>query len=109
LRMRSEVADAELSPLADGLSEELEPVLARELYVPREKALLSRDGGRCVRDGATLEFDPFSPHRHRCPTCGEDYTGDLHARLRVFWYGLWLDVRGLQGVLLARVRCGIRV
>src|SRR5437868_5499118 len=108
LRMRSEVADAELSPLADGLSEELEPVLARELYVPREKALLSRDGGRCVRDGATLEFDPFSPHRHRCPTCGETYTGELHDRFWVFWYQLWLAERALQGALLARLRCDNR-
>ena len=108
LRTRSKVADAELAPLADGLSEELGPVLARELYVPREKALLSRDGGRCVRDGATLEFDPFSPHRHRCPTCGETYTGELHDRFWVFWYQLWLAERALQGALLARLRCDNR-
>ena len=31
------------------------------------KALLSREGGRCARDGTLLEFDPFKPHEHRCP------------------------------------------
>jgi hypothetical protein len=59
-----------LRPLFESLTAELEPVLARELYVPREKALLSRAGGRCERDGTNLEFDPFSSDAHRCPVCG---------------------------------------
>ena len=44
-----------------------EPLLTRELYFPADKALLSREGGRCARDGTLLEFDPFKPHEHRCP------------------------------------------
>ena len=44
LRARSEIVAAELAPLADGLAAELAPVLQHELYIPREKALLSRDG-----------------------------------------------------------------
>src|SRR5205085_3069141 len=98
-------ATAELAPLANGLSDELAPVIARELYIPREKALLSRAGGRCARDGATLAFDPFSPHRHRCPTCGETYTGVAHDRFWIFWYQLWLAERALHGALLAMLRC----
>jgi hypothetical protein len=105
LRARSSVASAELAPLADGLSGELAPVLARDLYIPREKALLSREGGRCPRDGTTLAFDPFSPHRHRCPRCGEMYTGVLHDRFWVFWYQLWLAERAVHGAVLANLRC----
>ena len=104
LRARASVASAELAPLADGLIGELAPVIGRELYIPREKALLSREGGRCPRDGATLEFDPFSPHHHRCPTCGKIYTGILHDRFWVFWYQLWLAERAVHGALLANLR-----
>src|SRR5690348_8031411 len=55
LQQRAAVAANELAPLADGLAAELEPLADREIYIPREKALLSREGGRCPRDGATLE------------------------------------------------------
>jgi len=105
LRARSAVAGAELEPLARGLMTELTPVFTRDLYLPREKALLSREGGRCSRDGATLEFDPFSPHKHRCPICGDVYTGVHHDRFWIFWYQLWLAERAVHGALLARLRC----
>ena len=108
LRLRSTVASAELAPLADGLLAELAPVLSRELYIPREKALLSREGGRCPRDGATLAFDPFSPHRHRCPVCGDTYTAPSHDRFWIFWYQLWLAERAVHGALLANLRCDER-
>ncbi|HKW49501.1 MAG TPA: heparinase II/III family protein, partial [Gemmatimonadaceae bacterium] len=105
LRARVATANAELAPLADGLLAELAPVMSRELYIPREKALLSRDGGRCPRDGATLAFDPFSPHRHRCPSCGNTYTGAPHDRFWIFWYQLWLAERAVHGAILANLRC----
>ena len=105
LRVRSAVAAGDLQPLARGLTSELAPLIERDLYLPREKALLSREGGRCSRDGATLEFDPFSPHRHRCPLCGDVYTGVYHDRFWVFWYQLWLAERAVHGALLARLRC----
>src|SRR5690348_8049558 len=108
LRIRSAIASAELAPLADGLLAELEPLTAREVYIPPEKALLSREGGRCPRDGATLAFDPFSPHRHRCPVCGNTYTGAFHDRFWVFWYHLWLAERAVHGALLAALRCDER-
>jgi hypothetical protein len=70
LGARRAVAAGPLAPLADSLSRDLEPLLAHELHFPRDKALLSREGGRCAVDGALLEFDPFDRHAHRCPICG---------------------------------------
>lgn len=36
----------------------------------------------CGDDGAALLFDPTSPHRHACPSCGRIYTGEP-------WDGAW--------------------
>ena len=101
LRARATVAQTELAPLAGGLARELATVHERPLFIPSEKALLSREGGRCPRDGVMLDFDPFSPHRHRCPVCGEIYTGELHYRFWIYWYQLWLIERALHGALFA--------
>lgn len=105
LGARAEVARNQLAPLAQGLAAELEQVERHELYIPKEKALLSRVGGRCERDGSTLEFDPFSPHEHRCPTCGTVHVGELHDRFWVFWYQLWLAERALHGAVLGHLLC----
>jgi hypothetical protein len=101
LRARASVAHSELAPLADSLARELAPVCQRPLFIPGEKALLSREGGRCPRDGVMLEFDPFSPHAHRCPVCGETYAGEFHYRFWIYWYQLWLIERALHGALFA--------
>ena len=93
-----------LAPLFDSLAAELEPLIGREPYVPDEKALLSRAGGRCERDGTTLEFDPYSPDRHRCPACGVTYSGELHHRAWVWPYQLWLAERSVHGALFALLR-----
>lgn len=103
LAERATVARGELGALARGLAAELEAVETRELYVPKEKALLSRAGGRCERDGSILEFDPFAPHRHRCPVCGTMHVGEFHDRYWVFWYQLWLAERAVHGALLGRL------
>ncbi len=99
LDARRQAVRGPLAPLLASLSAELEPLLARELHVPREKALLSRAGGRCERDGASLEFDPFSPTSHRCPACGAVYSGALHDRAWITWYQLWLAERAVHGAL----------
>ena len=93
-----------LAPLHDALARELEPLLERELYVPSAKALLSRAGGRCPLDDTLLEFDPFSPHRHRCPSCGTVQEGELHHRWWVTFYQLWLAERAVHGALFAALR-----
>jgi hypothetical protein len=105
---RRAVAAGPLAPLAQGLADELAPLLqqAREgtLYVPREKALLSREGGRCAADGAQLEFDPWLPHTHCCPTCDRLYTGTAHDRYWIYWYQLWLAERAVHSALLYALR-----
>ena len=101
LRERARVAHAELAPLANSLVREFTTLAERPLFIPTEKALLSREGGRCPRDGVLLDFDPFSPHQHRCPICGEIYTGEFHYRFWIYWYQLWLVERALHGALFA--------
>jgi hypothetical protein len=99
LRGRRAIAADELAPLATGLRLELAPVIDAPPEIPREKALLSRAGGRCTIDGAQLRFDPFDP-RHFCPVCGREYAGGLHDRYRLYWYQLWLAERTVHSALL---------
>ena len=93
-----------LTALADSIAADLEAVLARPLYIPDEKAQLSREGGRCPRDGALLAFDPFEEHRHRCPECGGTFTGERHRGFWRYWYHLWLAERAVHGAVLFRLR-----
>ena len=108
LEARHSVAADPLSGLATSLRAELQPVVDGRWEVPREKALLTRSGGRCPDDGTLLSFDPFDP-RHRCPRCGREVRGEEHDRFRPYWYQLWLAERSvhaaLLGVLLDDKRC----
>lgn len=106
LHERTVVAAGALAPLAASLAADLDRVLAQEIYFPREKALLSREGGRCPRDAALLDFDPFSPSAHRCPRCGEIYRGPLHDRFWIYWYQLWLAERAVHAATLAALGGG---
>jgi hypothetical protein len=101
---RRAAAAGPLSPLAQSLARELEPLLAAEPHIPRDKALLSREGGRCAVDGSLLEFDPFARHHHRCGLCGRVYRGELHDRFWTYWYQLWLAERAVHAALLYRLR-----
>ncbi len=96
---RRAIARGSLSPLSEGLRNELAPLIDHPVDVPRGKALLSRRGGRCEVDGAYLTFDPHDP-RHRCPLCSREYHGELHDRFRLYWYQLWLAERTVHGALL---------
>jgi len=102
LESRGTVATGPLRALTDSLTADLDRVLARPVYIPRDKALLSREGGRCPRDGVLLDFDPFSPHEHRCPRCGVIYRGELHDRFWIYWYQLWLAERAVHAAVLSR-------
>ncbi|HEY4304600.1 MAG TPA: heparinase II/III family protein [Gemmatimonadaceae bacterium] len=108
LKERTIVAAGQLAPLTASLSADLDRVVESELHFPRDKALLSREGGRCARDGTMLEFDPFKPHEHRCPRCGEIYRGDLHDRFWIYWYQLWLAERAVHGAVLSALGAGER-
>ena len=99
LEGRRAAAEGSFKRLADGLRHELAPLLASAPEVPREKALLSRPGGRCPIDGTLLVFDPFNP-RHICPVCRREYAGGLHDRFRLYWYQLWLAERVVHAALL---------
>src|ERR1019366_6169384 len=90
---RRAVASGPLTRLTESLAADLEPLLHRALYLPQEKALLSRAGGRCGADGTALDFDPYSPDEHRCPQCGVSYGGEFHHRWWVYSYQLWLAER----------------
>jgi hypothetical protein len=105
---RRAVASGPLRSLAASLAADLEPLVAREIYFPADKALLSRTGGRCETDGTMLEFDPFSPHEHRCPRCGRMHTGELHNRFWIYWYQLWLAERAVHAASLSALGFGER-
>ena len=102
LTRREQVAGP-LAPLAVSLGQDLERVLAADPEIPTRKALLSRDGGRCARDGSQLAFDPYSPASHRCPSCGARYEGERHDRAWITWYQLWLVERAVHAAALHAV------
>ena len=93
-----------LAPLADSLAADLEPLLGDPLYIPSEKALLSKVGGRCETDGTDLDFNPFSPHEHRCLSCGRLHTGEYHDRWWLYPYHLWLAERAVHAAVLFALR-----
>ncbi|HEX3156947.1 MAG TPA: hypothetical protein VHQ45_00390, partial [Gemmatimonadaceae bacterium] len=95
---------APLAPLADALAGELAPLLARDVWLPPEKARLTRVGGRCPRDGTLLAFDPWSPRRHRCPRCGAVYDDEAHYRWWIMSYQLWLAERAVHAAALHALR-----
>jgi hypothetical protein len=105
IEQRRVIAAGPLAPLADSLAAELDRLLPDEdVFIPREKARMTRKGGRCERDGTFLEFDPKSPHRHRCPSCGTEVEGDDHYRWWIMGYQLWLAERAVHSAALWRVR-----
>ncbi|HXY30332.1 MAG TPA: heparinase II/III family protein [Gemmatimonadaceae bacterium] len=106
LAERRLAARGPLAPLAESLRQELQPLLDRGFHVPVQKALLSRDGGRCARDGSTLFFDPWAAHEHRCATCGSVYTGERHDRWWITFYHLWLAERAVHAAVLHALHGG---
>jgi len=83
------VTEGDLPRLLERLASRAQPLLDRMPTVPRMKALLSSTGGVCPRCGAPLEFNPWSPDRHRCSRCGGEAEGERHhahwARAQHLW------------------------
>ncbi len=104
LGARRTIARGALDPLAASLAADLHAAAARPLFVPAEKARLTRVGGRCPVDGAPLGFDPFAPRHHVCPACRRAYDDDAHYRWWIMWYQLWLAERAVHGATLALLR-----
>ena len=96
-------ASPDLAALERRLRHLLEPWQRRPLFVPSEKALLSRDGGVCPDDGARLVFDPLAAHAHRCPVCAQVLEGERHYRSWVWRYHLWLSERAIHLALLGQL------
>jgi len=104
LEARRQAASGPLRDLADSLADDLGPVMTRELFVPLEKARMTRRGGRCEIDGTMLEFDPLSPRLHRCPKCGSGFDDETHYRWWIMWYQLWLAERAVHAATLFGLR-----
>jgi hypothetical protein len=100
LPARQRIASGALAPLADSLRADMDRVLREAPAISGQKAMLTRDGGRCPVDGAPLEFDPYSPHAHRCPTCGTVQTGERHHRWWLMFAQLWRAERAVHGAVL---------
>lgn len=90
---RKALRDGDLPALTASLREEVARVLSGPLYLPEEKALLSRWGSQCRDDGAMLGFDPFSPDVQRCERCGRAWSTEQSRRWWVYWYQQWLAER----------------
>lgn len=100
LQQRSATLSPSLRALAASLRDDLNPLIGAELFVPREKARLTRRGGRCRVDGALLDFEPMSPRQHRCPRCGRVFEEEDDYRWWVVAYQLWLAERAVHGACL---------
>ena len=104
LQARRQAMRETLHALADSLAQDLEPLMGKDLFVPPEKARMTRRGGRCEHDGTMLEFDPWSPRAHRCPKCGSTFDDDTHYRWWIMWYQLWLAERAVHAATLFALR-----
>ena len=93
-----------LAPLAESLHTDLQSVIARPLFIPEEKARLTRAGGRCPDDGTMLDFDPFAPRAHRCRACARVFDTDAHYQWWVMGYQLWLAERTVHASVLHMLR-----
>jgi hypothetical protein len=88
---RELLAESEdLAELVRRLAERTARLIRDRPSIPRMKALLSVDGGFCPDDGTVLDFDPWSPHDHRCPRCGRSFRGERHDRSWARFQHLWL-------------------
>ena len=100
LDVRRRVAAHSLAPLAGSLRIDMERVLREAPAISGEKAMLTRDGGRCPLDGAPLEFDPYSPHAHRCPACHTVQARERDHRWWLMFAQLWRAERAVHAATL---------
>jgi hypothetical protein len=98
---RRVLARGAFAPLAGSLARDLERLVhADDIYIPTTKARLTRAGGRCPACGSVLDFDPFSPSRHRCSRCQAEVVGEEHDLMWIMWYQLWLAERAVHAAAL---------
>ncbi|QJR34766.1 heparinase II/III domain-containing protein [Gemmatimonas groenlandica] len=97
-----------LAPTLSGLARELEPLMQRELPIPRRKARLTRVGGRCPVHGGLLEFDPWVPLAHYCERCAHAYTGVEHHDWWAMGAQLYTAERAVHAATLYALRGDLR-
>lgn len=105
-RRRDAAHGTSLGALADALARELVPLHRADLeaIVPREKARLTRTGGRCPVHGTYLEFDPWQSHRHHCRRCALDYVAPEHDAWWAMGAQLWVAERAVHAAALYALR-----
>ncbi len=98
LAQREALIDASpsLSELRANLRQQASVTLQRGIVIPSDKALLSRNGALCPRDGAVLGFDPWAPGWHRCPACGTTDGGERQQRYFARYQHLWAAAQAAQ-------------
>ena len=104
LAARRRVAAGALAPLAESLADDLSRVLREAPAISGQKAMLTRDGGRCPSCGAALDFDPYSPHAHRCAICNTVHVGERHDRWWLMFAQLWRAERAVHAAALHALR-----
>ncbi len=87
---------ADLSALLDRLTSRSAAILRGAPELSPFKAELTTDGGICPDDGGALEFDPWRPAAHRCPSCSRTVAGARHDRAWARWHHLWMAERAAE-------------
>ena len=105
-RRRATAPGTSLGGVADGLTAELAPWLHTPLPIPEVKARLTRGGGRCPVHGTLLDFDPHTPHAHRCQRCTVSYTDDVHHQWWAMGAQLFTAERTVHAATLYLLRGG---
>jgi len=90
--------------LATSLASDLEPLIDAALPIPDQKARLTRIGGRCPTHGILLDFDPWSPHAHRCSRCDRMYVAREHDDWWAMGAQLFTAERAVHAAALYAVR-----
>jgi len=93
---RAQLASGDLATLLARQLQRARPLLEAMPPVPNVKATLTSAGGVCPSCRGALGFDPWSPDRHRCASCGAE-TDD--PRQHGHWaraQHLWIAERAAQ-------------
>jgi hypothetical protein len=69
-------------------------LLRRGIEIPHEKGFVFYE--TCPADNTPLRMDPFKPHEHVCPTCGQHYTGEPYDRAWISFYQMYLSQRAVE-------------
>jgi len=78
----------------------VDELIARSPAIPLDKGRAFFES--CVIDNSRLVFDPYEPHRHACPKCGRDHTGETFDLAWVRQFQEWFSKRLVEaGILYA--------